>query len=58
MLPENSHLNICNFDYYLSAVESAFSDGFVKILIIGDDMQYSVFRIIFARKCLFVASYQ
>ena len=39
--PENSHLNICNFDYYLSAVESAFSDGFVKILIIGDDMQYS-----------------
>ena len=42
LLPENKSLNICSFNYYFSAVQSAFLAGFKNFLIIGNDYGYSV----------------
>ena len=42
LLPENASLNICDFDYYFSAVQSACVDGFKTYLVIGNDYGYSI----------------
>ena len=42
LLPQNSHLNICKLDYYLSAVQLAFHDGAKSFLIVGNDYNYSI----------------
>ena len=42
LLPENANLNICTFNYYYAAVQSAFLDGLMNFLIIGNDYSYSV----------------
>ena len=42
LLPENASLNICDFDYYSSAVRSAFLDGFKTFLVFGNDYLYSI----------------
>ena len=42
LFPENASLNICDFDYYSSAVRSAFSDGYKTFLVFGNDYHYSI----------------